>query len=449
MPRKRVEELIDGLSANALAAAPWIFELWGRVDHQLAPSTSADEIDGAPDCQTPWSVWVVLGGRGSGKTRAGSEWVRSQVEGARPEDPGRCRRVALVAETADQARDVMVLGESGLLAVTPPDRRPIFQSTRRRLLWPNGAQAHLFSAADPESLRGPQFDAAWSDELGKWRRAQAAWDMLQLGLRLGEHARQIVTTTPRRNATLFQILEDPATVTTTAATSANRAFLAPDFLDRATRQYGGTALGRQELEGRLLFDAPGALWRWDDIAAARALEAPPLDRVVVAVDPPATSHAGSDACGIIVAAAAQNAAPSDRRAVVLADVTVQGARPQEWAERVVAAYREHSADRIVAEVNQGGDLVESVLRQVDPSVAFRAVRATRGKRARAEPIAALYEQRRVAHGPGLDALEEEMCAFSRIESAAGRSPDRVDALVWALTELMLEGAGARPRVRRL
>ncbi len=446
-----------------MRAAPWLFELWGRADHQLEPPSTPDNA--------PWSTWAILGGRGSGKTRAGAEWVRAQVEGAKPDDPGRCRRVALLAETADQARDVMVLGESGLLAVTPPDRRPAFQVSRRRLVWPNGAEAHLFSASDPESLRGPQFDLAWSDELAKWRRAEAAWDMLQFGLRLddlqGGRPRQIVTTTPRRNPTLLRILEDPSTTATTAPTRANAANLAADFLARVERRYCGATLGRQELDGELILDPPGGLWPRALIDAARAgyetdkagqgsrpqNDRQNYDRIVVAVDPPITAHQGSDACGIIVAGVRIGESWEDRRAAVLADCSVQGASPNAWAARAASAYRQFQADRLVAEVNQGGDLVETVIRQTDPAIAFRAVRATRGKRVRAEPIAALYEQHRITHASGLDLLEDQMCALTRFESRAlatpgqsRRSPDRVDALVWALTDLMLTPAPVTPRV---
>ena len=348
LPPPRRNQLIRSLSPNALLAAPWLFELWGRADHQLEPPAAPGDA--------PWSTWAILGGRGSGKTRAGAEWVRAQVEGATPEAPGRCRRVALLAETADQARDVMVLGESGLLAVTPPDRRPLFQVSRRRLVWPNGAEAHLFSASDPEALRGPQFDLAWSDELAKWRRAEAAWDMLQFGLRLddldGGRPRQIVTTTPRRNPTLLRILEDPATAATTAPTRANAANLAADFLERVERRYRGATLGRQELDGELILDPPGGLWTRALIDAARAGyqperagqrqawqrqagqeqtgqgRRPSYDRIVVAVDPPVTAHQGSDACGIIVAGVHLGESWEDRRAAVLADCSVRGASPK-------------------------------------------------------------------------------------------------------------------------
>lgn len=394
---------------------------------------------------------MILGGRGSGKTRAGAEWVRSQVEGARPTDPGKAQRIALLAATADQARDVMVLGPSGLLATTPPDRRPVFQVSRKRLLWPNGAEAQLFSAADPEALRGPQFDLAWCDELGKWPRAAAAWDMLQFGLRLGHAPRQVVTTTPRRSETLQRILADPAAVTTTARTEANAAALAPGFVERLRQRYGHGRLAREELDG-MLDDAPdGALWTDAMLTAARAAPEPALERIVVAVDPPTTAHARSDACGIV----AVGGSAATGRAAVLGDFSLTAASPQRWAEAAIGAYRALGADRLVAEVNQGGDMVEAVIRQIDPAIAFRAVRASRGKAIRAEPVAALYEIGRIAHRPGLDALEREMRRVIRDGSGGLRvegegrsgSPDRVDALVWALTDLFLDHGA--PRVRAL
>ncbi|MFN3613833.1 MAG: DNA-packaging protein [Rubrimonas sp.] len=416
---------LDGLSPNAVAALPYLFELWARPDHQLAP-------------EGDWTSWVILGGRGSGKTRAGAEWIRMQVEGPTPDAPGAASRIALLAETWEQARDVMVFGESGLVACTPADRRPMFVATRRTLVWPNGAEARLFSAADPESLRGPQFDCAWSDELAKWRRGQEAWDMLQFGLRLGERPRQVVTTTPRDNALLRAVLADPATVATSAPTAANRANLARDFLEKITRRYRGTWQGRQELDGELLVEAPGALFNRAMIEAARVARAPEMDRIVVGVDPPVTSGAAADACGVIVAGRAGD------RFYVLADRSVEGAAPAVWAAAVIEAWRTHRAARIVAETNQGGELVADLIRRIDPAAPVAQVRAVVGKAARAEPVSMLYAQGLVRHVGAFPALEDELCAMG----ASRKSPDRADALVWALTELSQPGA-TRPRVRRL
>lgn len=432
-----IDEFLGGLSDETLLALPWLFEFWA-LPHQLPP-------EGA------WRSWVIMGGRGAGKTRAGAEWVRAQVEGARPRDAGAAQRVALVAETIDQAREVMVFGDSGILACTPPDRRPQWHATRKRLIWPNGAEAILFSAHDPESLRGPQFDAAWVDELAKWKRAGEAWDMLQFALRLGSSPRQVVTTTPRNVEVLKAILKNPSTVVTHAPTEANKAYLAASFLEEVRARYGGTRRGRQELDGTLLEDAEGALWTSGRIEESQVEAAPALSRVVVAVDPPVTGHGASDACGIVVAGVVAEGPPQDWRAYVLEDASVQGASPDGWARAAIAAMERHGADRLVAEVNQGGDLVESVLRQIDPLVPYRAVRASRGKTARAEPVAALYEQGRVFHLRGLGALEDQMAQMTAQGFRGAGSPDRVDALVWALTDLMIGPAQAwrRPRVRGL
>lgn len=432
-----VDEFLGGLGDQALLALPWMFEFWA-LPHQLPP-------EGA------WKSWVIMGGRGAGKTRAGAEWVRAEVEGAGPLDPGRAKHVALVGETIDQAREVMVLGESGILACSPPDRRPVWEAGRKRLVWPNGAVAQVFSAYQPESLRGPQFDAAWVDELAKWPRAEEAWDMLQFALRLGNHPRQVVTTTPQNIGVLKAILKNPSTVITHAPTEANRAYLAASFLEEVQRRYGGTRLGRQELEGVLLEDVEGALWTSARLEALRLNEAPTLDRVVVAVDPPVTGHGASDECGILVVGAVTKGPPQTWRAVVLEDASVSSASPDAWARAAIAAMERHGADRLVAEVNQGGDMVESVIRQIDPLVAFRGVRASRGKVARAEPVAALYEQGRVRHLRGLGTLEDQMCRMTTRGYEGRGSPDRVDALVWALTDLMIEPAQnwRRPGIRTL
>ena len=436
-PPQTQRAFLESLSEGALLALPWLFEFWA-LEHQLPP-------------EGDWRSWAVLGGRGAGKTRAGAEWVRAGVEGARPADPGRTRRVALVGETYDQAREVMVFGESGILAVSPPDRRPRWEATRRRLVWPNGAVAQIFSASEPEALRGPQFDAAWADELAKWKQAEAAWDMLQFALRLGPDPRLVVTTTPRDLALLRRILSNASTVSTHAPTEANRAFLAESFIDEVRARYAGTRLGRQELDGEILEQAEGALWTLAGIEAARVREAPALSRIVVAVDPPVTGHGGSDECGIVVVGADTDGPVQTWRAVVLEDASVRAAHPQGWAEAAIAAMERHGAERLIAEVNQGGDLVESVIRQIDPLIPFRAVRASRGKAARAEPVAALYEQGRVRHLPGLDALEDQMARMTLQGYSGHGSPDRLDALVWALHELMILPAGRwlRPRLRSL
>lgn len=405
--------------------------------------------------QTPpqgnWKTWVIMGGRGAGKTRAGAEWVRSIVEGAGPRDAGMARRVALVGETIDQVREVMIFGDSGIMACAPPDRRPEWQATRKRLLWPNGAVAQVFSAHDPASLRGPQFDAAWVDELAKWKKGEAAWDQLQFALRLGDNPRQVVTTTPQNVQVLRSILANDSTVVTHAPTIANRANLATSFLAEVHSRYAGTQLGRQELEGLLIDGIEGALWTAGSIEAARLDTVPALSRVVVAIDPPVSAHKSSDTCGIVVVGAITEGPPQNWRAVVLEDASVQGASPETWARAALDACARHGADRLVAEVNQGGNLVEAVIRQIDALVPFRAVHARANKSARAEPVAALYEQGRVAHMRGLSRLEEQMFMMTPQGFRGRGSPDRVDALVWALTELIIQPAEKyrRPQVRTL
>ncbi|MFY0618141.1 DNA-packaging protein [Shimia sp.] len=428
---------LDSLSEIELLALPYLFEFWA-MEHQLPP-------------EEDWKTWVILGGRGAGKTRAGAEWVRAMVEGTGPLDTGAARRVALVGETIDQVREVMVFGESGLIACAPPDRRPVWEAGRRRLVWPNGAVAQAFSAHDPESLRGPQFDAAWVDELAKWRNAQETWDMLQFALRLGDNPRQVVTTTPRNVGVLKQLLKVSSTVQTSAPTEANRANLADSFLQEVEARYAGTRLGRQELDGTLLEDAEGALWTRAQLDAIRVDKLPELDRIVVAVDPPVSGHAGSDECGIVVVGACTRGPVQDWRAWVLDDVSVRAASPDGWARVALTAMETWGADRLVAEVNQGGDLVQSVINQIDPMVPYKAVRASRGKAARAEPVAALYEQGRISHMRDLGPLEDQMCEMTQQGFVGKGSPDRVDALVWALHELIVAPAAhwRRPRLRNL
>ena len=425
------------MSDNSWLSLPWLFEFWA-LQHQLPPPGA-------------WKTWVIMGGRGAGKTRAGAEWVRAEVEGAGPLDAGRSRRVALVGETVDQVREVMIFGESGILACSPPDRRPAWEAGRKRLIWPNGAVAQVFSAFDPASLRGPQFDAAWVDELAKWPKAEEAWEQLQFALRLGANPRQVVTTTPQNVAVLKSILKNPSTVVTHAPTDANRAYLAASFLAEVKARYAGTRTGMQELEGLLVEDVQGALWTTAMLEAGRLSEAPALSRIVVAVDPPVTGHGKSDECGIVVVGAVTEGPPQNWRAVVLEDASVAGASPDQWARAAIAAMERHKADRLVVEVNQGGDMVASVVRGIDALVPMRSVRATKNKAVRAEPVAALYEQGRVAHLRHLGALEEQMCKMTAQGYLGRGSPDRVDALVWALTELMVEPSEnwRAPQVRTL
>ena len=429
-----VERFVSSLSAAEAAFLDRDWQLWAR-DDQLPPPLSQGGGD--------WTTWLILGGRGAGKTRAGAEWVRGLALGQPPFAARPVERIALIGETLGDARAVMVDGQSGLLAIHAAAERPAYNASRRELTWPNGAVAQLFSADDPESLRGPQFGAAWADELAKWRYAERAWDMLQFCLRLGDRPRQAVTTTPRPVPLLKRLVADPATAISRAATHANAANLAPAFLSAVVARYRGTRLGRQELDGALIEDRPDALWRREAIDAARLREAPPLARIVVAVDPPVTSGPRADACGIVACGRAE-----DGRAFVLGDTTTQGSQPLDWARAAVRLYASVQADCIVAEVNQGGELVTQLLRQVAPNIPVRTVRATRGKYLRAEPVAALYERGLVAHVGLWPELEDQMCDFGPGGLSDGRSPDRLDALVWALTELML-GLRTAPRIRSL
>ncbi|MCX8998473.1 terminase family protein [Rhizobiaceae bacterium BDR2-2] len=383
-----------------------------------------------------WRTWLMMGGRGSGKTRAGAEWVHALARacGARSG-----LRIALVAETLGDAREVMIDGVSGICRVART-MVPDFEVTRRRLVWPNGAVAQIFSSEDPESLRGPQFHYAWCDELAKWKYAEETFDMLQFGLRLGDDPRQLVTTTPRPVPVLKRLMADPATRLVRMRTGENGANLAPGFLAALAERYGGSRLGRQELDGELMEDRDDALWRRDRLEALTVRLPGALSRIVVGVDPPSGSGAAS-CCGIVVAGIEESG-----RGVVLGDCSVEGMSPAGWARAVVSAYRRFGADRIVAEINQGGDMVAAVLAGIDAGLPVTAVRATRGKFLRAEPVAALYEQGRVVHAGRFPALEDQMCDFGPDGLSGGRSPDRLDALVWALTALMLDRSG-EPKVR--
>ncbi len=393
---------------------------------------------GRPEQKPPegdWRTWLIMGGRGSGKTRAGAEWVHALATSAKRSD----LRIALVAETLGDAREVMIDGVSGICRIAGR-HAPEFEISRRRLIWPTGAIAQIFSSEDPESLRGPQFHYAWCDELGKWKHAEDTFDMLQFGLRLGVAPRQLVTTTPRPVPILKRLIGEAGTRLVRITTRANASNLSPGFIEALEVRYGGTRLGRQELEGELIEDRQDALWKRADLEAIRSRPTAALRRIVVAVDPPAGSGPAS-CCGIVVAGLEESG-----RAMVLADCSVEGASPAGWAQAVVKAYRRFQADRVVAEVNQGGEMVVAMLKSIDAVLPVTMVRATRGKFTRAEPVAALYEQVRVAHAACFRDLEDQMCDFGPDGLSSGRSPDRLDALVWALTALLLEGAG-EPRIR--
>jgi phage terminase large subunit-like protein len=386
-----------------------------------------------------WNGWLVMAGRGFGKTRTGAEWVKEQVEA------GLARRVAMVAPTAADARDTMVEGESGILSISSDWCRPVYEPSKRKITWPNGAIAHTFSSEEADRLRGPQFDLAWADELAAWNDPVAAWSMLQFGLRLGNHPRWIATTTPRPLKLIRELLdrEGGDVVVTRGSTFENAANLAPPFLDAIRARYEGTRLGRQELNAELLLDFPGALWTRDMLERANEkCRLPDMKRVVVAVDPSGTrgQDDGGDSVGIVVAGLGV-----DGLGYVLADRTCK-LSPDGWGRAAVNAYREFKADRIVAERNFGGAMVEHVIRTVDPNVSYREVTASRGKIARAEPIAALYEQNRVRHAGSFVELEDQMAAMTGDGYSGDGSPDRCDALVWALSELMTAAPQGRTLV---
>ncbi|WP_417483045.1 DNA-packaging protein [Maricaulis sp.] len=385
-----------------------------------------------------WLIWLFLGGRGAGKTRAGAEWVRAQVKAG-------VRRIALVGPTFNDVREVMIDGPSGLANIGRLDEQPRYEVSRKRLVWPNGAEAYAFSAEDPDGLRGPQFEIGWGDEFAAWSEPQKTLDTLRMGLRLGETPRLMLSTTPRPIPALKALVKADGVVTTHQPTSQNAANLAPGFLAAMQAAYGGSTLGRQEIEGVLIDDPAGALWRRAEIEAAIVGQAPELDRIIIAVDPPASGGARSDECGIVIAGAAGEGA--SRRAYVLADRSFGPAMPADWARVVAESFEAFEADGLVAEANQGGEMVRSVLQAASSGLPVRLVHASRGKHVRAEPVAALYAAGRVFHAGRFAALEDQMCAFGA-PGARTSSPDRVDALVWAVTDLLLQ-TRAGPRIRRL
>ncbi|WP_417464577.1 DNA-packaging protein [Kordiimonas sp.] len=416
---------IESLSELEAATLLYDWRFWAR-ENQLEPTTS-------------WRHWLILAGRGFGKTRTGAEWVRLHAEA------GTMRRIALIAPTIHDARTVMVEGESGLLAIAPPWARPTFEPSKKKLTWPNGAQAFLYSAEEPERLRGPQHDGAWCDELCAWRHAMPTWDMLQFGLRLGLGPRTVVTTTPKPHALLKSLMAFEGAHITRGSTYDNLDNLAPTFASEVIRRYDGTRLGRQELMAEILEDVPGALWSRTVLDDGRRVEAPAMARIVVGIDPPVSVGENADECGIIAAGLAAPDSAQKGHSFVLEDASMQGLSPLEWAQRAVKLYHRLEADEIIVEVNQGGALVTNLIAQVDSTVPIRAVHASRGKRTRAEPIAALYERGLVHHVGSFPTLEDQLASYT---GEGGKSPDRMDALVWALTHLML-GTRSQPRIRTL
>ena len=369
--------------------------------------------------KTEWRTWLILAGRGWGKTRTGAEFIIDEVR------QGRASRIALVGRTAADCRDVMVEGESGILACSPNDFRPEYEPSKRRLTWPNGSVASTYSADKPDQLRGPQHDLAWADELAAWSRWDA-WDQLQFGMRLGNLPRTVVTTTPRPLVALKKLADERDTHVTRGKTSDNEHNLAASFMAAVHDRYSGTVLGRQELEGELLSELPGALFSRQDIDKNRVQELPHLHRIVVAIDPATTSKEGSDESGIVVAGVSNN------DFYVLADLSFKGT-PEKVCRRAIEAYKEFKADRVVVESNQGGDTWRTILEGIDPTVAVKSVHASRGKQARAEPVGARYEQGRVHHIEIFERLADQLCNY--VPADTKESPARLDALVWAITEL--------------
>jgi phage terminase large subunit-like protein len=446
-PRRERDLFFMSLSKQEAQALRWDWRFWARPK-QLAPPGD-------------WSVWIALAGRGFGKTRLGAEWVRHMVcDPTDPKKPGRASRIALIGETAADVRDVMVKGNGGILAVHPPEFRPIYIESKRRLEWPNGAMALTFSAEEPDQLRGPEHDLAWCDELAKWRYAQDTWDMLQFGLRLG-NPQTLVTTTPRPIDLVRDIMKGEKTgdtVVTRGSTYDNASNLSAKFIANVRKKYEGSRLGRQELHAELLDDVPGALWTRRMLdrrsgsnpfgAGMNADEAlPQMKRIVVGVDPSGSTgdngpkarsrqdKSVSDLVGIVVAGIDHNDV-----GYILEDATSDGG-PAEWATAVVEAYKRWDADLVVAESNFGGAMVEYTIRSVSRRIPVQMIHASRGKAIRAEPISMLYEQGKVRHYAAVPELEDQMCSMTKTgyvgSTDIGKSPDRLDAGVWALTELML------------
>jgi phage terminase large subunit-like protein len=406
LPVSERQACLSGLDQTAQAAALYNWRFWARPG-QCAPAGL-------------WRIWLLLAGRGFGKTRSGAEWVRERIGAG-------ARRIALVAPTPADARDVMVEGESGLLAVAPAWDRPSFEPSKRRMTWPNGAQATIYSGFEPDQLRGPQHDTAWCDELASWKYAQETWDNLQFGMRLGDDPRICVTTTPKPITLLRQMKASAHVAVTIGSTYENRSNLPDAFFEEIVAKYEGTTLGQQELHAALLDEAPGALLKRSQIEAGRVSTAPGLRRIVVAIDPAVTSTEESSETGIVVAGLGDNG-----HAYVLDDLSGR-ISPDSWGRRAVGAYQRHKADRIIGEQNNGGDMVRHTIMTVDPQAAYKAVTASKGKHTRAEPVAALYEQGKVHHVGVFPQLEDQWCTWTPGED----SPDRLDACVWALSELLL------------
>ena len=408
--------LIRSLNPADADALLYDWKLWARAN-QLAPKGD-------------WSTWMIMSGRGWGKTRTGAEWIRERVQAG-------YRRIGLIAKTPADARDIMIEGESGILACIPKDQRPTYETTKRRLTWKNGAVALAFSSHEPDHLRGVQFDTVWVDELATYEYARETWETMRFALRLSDDPRCLVTTTPKPMAIIKEIIKEEGTVLTTGSSYDNQANLTPQFFEQILSRYENTRIGRQEIHAELLDEAEGSLWKRDWIENTRVGECPNLLRIVVALDPAVTKNKESDETGIVVCGI------DDKNELYVLDDSSGRYTPQQWGGEAIALYKRWMADRIVAETNNGGMMVESVLRQIDEQIPYKSVHASKGKRVRAEPISALYEQGKVHHVGRHNDLEDQLCNW---DPMSNDSPDRLDALVWACTELI--GVGS-PQIRWL
>jgi len=404
---------IESLTTRELEKEVYNWRYWARAN-QIAPTNPF------------WHIWLVLAGRGFGKTRVGAEWIREQVEG------GFKGRIHLIGPTAADVRDVMVEGESGILTISPPWNKPKYEPTKRRLTWPNGAIATTFSAEQPDRLRGPQCGLIWADEVAAWQYQQEAWDMAMFGFRKG-NPKAVVTTTPKPTPMIKDMMTTKGVVITKGNSYENRDNLAEVFFDTVIKRYEGTRLGQQEIHAEILEDTPGALWTYDIISENRCtyedFKKIDLVKVAVAIDPAVTSTTSSNETGIVA-----GGIDKDGEGYILADRTGKYT-PIGWAKKAIELFAHVKGDRILAEVNNGGGMVETTLRSVQPNIPYAKVHASRGKRTRAEPISALYEQGLVHHVGVFPGLEDQMTVWDATDGSD--SPDRVDALVWLLTYLML------------
>lgn len=423
LPHQLQTEALAGLSDDELEDLEFAWRDWLARPQQILPGTLGAAID-----REDWIFWLVLAGRGFGKTKTGAETVKEWAE-----DPD--ERILMIAPVASDVREVMIEGPSGLMSCYPEGQKPRYNPSRHLVTFPSGAIGITRSADEPERLRGPQFTKFWADELCAWRFVEDAWDQIMFGFRLKTpKLRGIITTTAKPIKVLKQLIIDPSTVITRGSSYDNRANLSDQYFKKVIAPYEGTRLGRQEIYSEVLEDTPGALWNQAMIDAYKVtqkdLKWDLMIRIVVAIDPAVTSGEDSDSTGIVVAGLTDTA-----HVVVLDDLTCKES-PLQWARVAVAAFKKYKADRIVAEVNNGGDLVAQNIRAVSPNVPFHAVRASRGKAVRAEPVAALYEQGRVHHVGNFPDLEAEMCSY--VPGVTTKSPDRMDALVWAIFELLID-----------